>query len=101
MYVKILIVSVVFKERVRSRKEIKGMWSGKRVGRGREWVREVVEGQSLKNWFCFLYVSDVLRLPAPFPAYRRGKEKVRVGLQLKQITIILRICLFRKHKKRQ
>lgn len=24
-----------------------------------------LEGQRLWNWFCFLYVSDVLRLPAP------------------------------------
>lgn len=38
-------------------------------GRGRVWGRLETaggrEGQSLWNWFCFLYVSDVLRLPAP------------------------------------
>lgn len=53
----------------------KGMWSDKRDGTGRTEDREVVEGQSLENWFCFLYVSDVLRLPAPFPAYHRAREK--------------------------
>lgn len=62
---------------------------------GRE--REV--GQRLWNWFCFLYVSDVLRLPSPSPGSPRpgnGLRETRVGDEL---MITYQVLLYR-HKKR-
>lgn len=53
---------------MRSGRASERRWKRRRRGEGSE--TGGCEGQRLWDWFCFLYVSDVLRLPAPPPAPR-------------------------------